>query len=171
MQTSQATQQHLLNMQTSFATNHLVKQKLQEFWNHNKREIWAGFFSRPNLKVKGFNGIYNLDKRLKRIDNSYVLSFQNGSFGLFVKRGLNLTKEMDFGSSIDTQILKKVILTRKENIAKTLQKIDEFNAKTQENALFKLLQDTKDKVHEVVSYADKTGKDLSENNIQKILNG
>ena len=90
---------------------------------------------------------------------------------MFVKRGLNLTKEMDFGSSIDTQILKKVILTRKENIAKTLQKIDEFNAKTQENALFKLLQDTKDKVHEVVSYADKTGKDLSENNIQKILNG
>ena len=132
--------------------------------------MWAGSFLAQILKVKGFNGIFYLDKRLKKIDKRYALQFVGGKFCLMVDYGLYSVKEMDFGAHADARILQKVVMTRKENIASTMQKIDQFNAKMQENALFDVLNTTKDKVREVVNFADKTGKDLSLEQINSMLN-
>lgn len=117
-----------------------------------------------------FEGIYNLNQRLRKIDRRYCLfyNWKNGHFELFSRHGFSLQKELDFGSKIDGSCVKRAIMTRSENIAKIMQKIDENNTKLEENALFIQLDSTKQKVKELISYADKTSKDLSEEDVQKI---
>lgn len=123
--------------------------------------------------TKIFNGIYNLDKRMKEIDPNYrfVYDCKTGEFILQSKRGLNYQNELSFGRVADPRAAVKARKTRRENIAKLIKMIDENNEKLEENAFLSNLDKSRQIARELIFYADRSGRDLSEKDIEKIING
>ncbi len=123
--------------------------------------------------MKTFNGIYNLNKRLEKIDKNYRLIYnaKKNSFELYYVQGLRVQKELDFGGKIDTRAILKTRISRRENFAKIIRSIDEFNLKLEENAFYEKLDKSKLVARELINYADKSNRDLSEKEINQIING
>lgn len=125
------------------------------------------------VNYKIFNGIYNLNNKLKQIDDRYSLVFspREKKFFLMVNYGLNRQKEMDFGRVLPSNLIERVRKSRVENMAQFFKNMDDFNEKLEKNAFFDVFDKTMTKVKEVVSYADRKNCDLSENEIARIING
>lgn len=123
--------------------------------------------------LEKFNGIYNLEERLREIDSKYRLFYnkKNKHFELYSRAGLFLQKELDFGEKIDSSIIEKTRMSRRENIAKLIKSMDKFNEKLEENAFLSNLDKSKQIARELINYADKTSRDLSENELKQIING
>lgn len=132
--------------------------------------FFLAFSFMERIGLLPFEGIYNLGYRLRKINDRYRLFYnrQNGHFELYSSCGFHLQKELDFGEDIDLRCLYKTYTTKSENVAKIMQLIDVSNAKLEENALFSGLDMAMQKVKEAVSYADKTSRDLSEEDLKKI---
>ena len=125
------------------------------------------------MDYKTFNGVLNIDKKLKEIDKRYSLVFSRKTkhFYLQVTYGLRRQLEMDFGQVLPLNLIERVRCSRVENMAKLFKNIDDFNEKQEQNAFFNILDKTKSIVKEVVNYADKKSCDLTQNEISKIMNG
>lgn len=95
------------------------------------------------------NDMFNISKRIKRINKNYCLVFnlKTKNYELYFKNGFSFERELvlnfDF---LDFRTIKKVIETRTRNLEKLIKKIEEENKKLEEKNIENLKDESISKI-------------------------
>lgn len=121
------------------------------------------------FKVKDMYGLY---KQIKKINKNYCL-FLNAKDGVYEIHDLSnkycsLCLKIS-PSELDSRVLEKLIRTSRHNMRKLFLEIENQNRELEQKHSQKLLDNSKDALSEILDYASKINRDVSIDEMQKII--
>ena len=118
-----------------------------------------------------YKDVFFLYKRIKEIDRNYQLLFnlKNKHFEIhnFNQRGTSFVMQAE---PLDSRLIKKLVETRIENVNKLIAKLDEENERVKQQGEKRATESAKDRFFEIAKYSFNKNRDLSQEEIKKILN-
>ena len=116
--------------------------------------------------------MYGLSGRIKKINKNYELVFNYKSKKYevhdFSNHVCSLCLQIE-PNELDSRILRKLVLTRRENMARLFKSIDEQNKKMQEQNIGELKNQCGELFEDVMGYACRTSRELEAEDIKKII--
>ena len=120
--------------------------------------------------LEKYTDIFNLSGRIKQIDASYELCFNKKLKRFEVHNNAILDSFVCLVPNLDARLIEKLVLTRRENMKAFFKQLDEDNEKLEEKKQNEILGDAKDRLGEIAKYSFNLNRNLSDKEIQKILN-
>ena len=134
------------------------------------------------LKIDGQNmfsaglvkceNMYNLNERIKQINPNYELLFNQKTKRYEVHDISNLvcSKCLEIlPCNLDARLIEKLYKTRKENMKKLFIEMELENRKLEEQNFDSVFEKSSDAMREIVSFASRTNKDLTRDEMKNII--
>ena len=118
-----------------------------------------------------YKDVFFIYRRIKEIDRNYCLMFnlKNKCFEIhnFNQRGTSFVMTAE---PLDSRLISKLVETRVENVNKLIQKLDGENERIKMQGKKTAINSANDRFFEIAKYSFNKNRDLSQEEIKKILN-
>ena len=121
--------------------------------------------------LEKYDDLFGLSLRIKEIDSNYLLLL-NKKLNRVEVHNTNqpITSFVCVAKPLDARLIVKLKRTRSEVAYKFFAELDDFNENLKQQKMQELTQKTYDINHEIANYSFTKNRDLTDNEIKKIIN-
>ena len=121
--------------------------------------------------LEKYDDLFGLSLRIKEIDSNYLLLL-NKKLNRIEVHNTNqpITSFVCVAEPLDARLIVKLKGTRSEVAHKFFAELDDFNENLKQQKMQELTQKTYDINHEIANYSFTKNRDLTDNEIKKIIN-